>query len=111
MVNSSSRRAIMVRMVKSSRRQPAVDVFELAVGDDQLVIISMPSRDAAASDELSPAECEVALDAAAGLSNKAIARRRKRSARTVANQLASVYRKLGVSSRAELTVKFLSGAR
>jgi DNA-binding NarL/FixJ family response regulator len=43
------------------------------------------------------------LDAAAGLSNAAIARARGRSPRTIANQLQSIYRKLGVASRAEMT--------
>ena len=54
------------------------------------------------SDVLTPAERMIALDAAAGLSNATIAARRRRSVRTIANQLASIYRKLGVGSRAEL---------
>jgi DNA-binding NarL/FixJ family response regulator len=37
-----------------------------------------------------------------GLSNKEIAESRESSERTVANQLASIYRKLRVNSRAEL---------
>lgn len=53
-------------------------------------------------DRLTEAELEVARLAVEGLDNKSIAARRGTSVRTVANQLASVYRKLGVSSRAEL---------
>jgi DNA-binding NarL/FixJ family response regulator len=60
---------------------------------------------------LSPTEMEVASDAVAGLSNAAIARKRGRSPRTVANQLQSIYRKLGVSSRAEMTAYLFSVGR
>jgi DNA-binding NarL/FixJ family response regulator len=52
--------------------------------------------------ELTPAELEVARCAVAGMSNRAIARWRQSSIRTVANHIASVFRKLGVGSRAEL---------
>lgn len=51
---------------------------------------------------LSAAEHEVVSLAAAGLSNSKIAQRRNVSARTVANQIASAFRKLGVGSRFEL---------
>jgi DNA-binding NarL/FixJ family response regulator len=53
---------------------------------------------------LSRSEQLVALDAVSGLSNAAIASNRKRSVRTIANQLASIYRKLGITSRAELAL-------
>ncbi|HEY3817640.1 MAG TPA: helix-turn-helix transcriptional regulator [Polyangiaceae bacterium] len=52
---------------------------------------------------LSAAELDVARAAASGLSNSAIARRRGTSARTVANQIASVLQKLHAGSRAELS--------
>ncbi|HEY1695349.1 MAG TPA: helix-turn-helix transcriptional regulator [Polyangiaceae bacterium] len=52
--------------------------------------------------DLTPAELEVARCAVSGMSNRTIARWRGSSVRTVANQLASVFRKLGVGSRAEL---------
>ena len=53
-------------------------------------------------DVLSPAEKEVAALVARGRSTADIARARRVSPRTVANQLASIFRKLGVSSRQEL---------
>jgi DNA-binding NarL/FixJ family response regulator len=56
------------------------------------------SRDGA----LTSTERAVACAAAAGRSNRQIAAARGTSMHTVANQLASVYRKLGISSRAEL---------
>lgn len=60
---------------------------------------------------LTTAEAEVARLAVGGLGNGEIARRRARSARTVANQLASVYRKLGVGSRLELAARLATLAR
>ncbi|MGH0037825.1 MAG: helix-turn-helix transcriptional regulator [Myxococcota bacterium] len=58
---------------------------------------------------LTEAEREAALLAVQGATNTAIAARRGTSERTVANQLASAFRKLGVHSRAELAAT-LSGA-
>jgi DNA-binding CsgD family transcriptional regulator len=49
-------------------------------------------------------ERKVAELAAAGCSNREIAARRGTSASTVANQLASIYAKLGLQSRAQLTL-------
>jgi DNA-binding NarL/FixJ family response regulator len=48
------------------------------------------------------AECAVAFLVLEGLSNVEISRRRGTSTRTVANQLASIYRKLGIGCRIEL---------
>lgn len=58
---------------------------------------------------LTAAETEVARLAARGLSNAEIAARRNVSVRTVANQMASILRKLGVSSRRELAVRYARG--
>lgn len=49
-----------------------------------------------------PAEREVALGLLRGRSNAEIARARGTSSRTVAKQVASLFRRLGVGSRAEL---------
>ncbi len=53
---------------------------------------------------LTEAECGVALDLLSGYTNEAIARARGRSPSTVANQIASIFDKLGVRSRVELAV-------
>ncbi len=58
---------------------------------------------------LTDAEREVALLALAGHTNAEIGRRRESSARTVANQLQSVYRKLSVTTRAELAARLDQG--
>jgi DNA-binding NarL/FixJ family response regulator len=52
--------------------------------------------------ELTPAERAVVQALLQGLSNSQIARHRNRSDRTVANQIACAFKKLGVGSRAEL---------
>jgi DNA-binding NarL/FixJ family response regulator len=77
-------------------------VFRLA-GED-FVVLSYPAQPESELMNLSRSESEVARAAMAGLSNAEIAAHRGCSVFTVQNQLASVYRKLGVCSRAELTV-------
>jgi DNA-binding CsgD family transcriptional regulator len=56
-------------------------------------------------DALTQAEREVAVLAAAGLSNLAIARCKGKALRTVANQMASILSKLSVGSRYELAAR------
>jgi DNA-binding NarL/FixJ family response regulator len=53
-------------------------------------------------ERLSPAERLTAWYVAQGLSNGEVARRRGVACRTVANQVASILRKLGVTSRCEI---------
>jgi DNA-binding NarL/FixJ family response regulator len=55
--------------------------------------------------ELSSTERDIIQLLVRGLSNAEIAQTRKRSPRTVANQLQKIYQKLGVSSRVELVSK------
>jgi len=78
--------------------------YRLSDGDDELVIFSYrlehPSLEV-----LTEAEREVVLEAARGLSNLEIAKRRNRSVRTIVNQLASAFRKLGIRSRSELAAR------
>ena len=57
--------------------------------------------------ELSPAECEVGLLLLKGLSHKEVAATRDTSERTVRQQALAVYRKAGLSGRAELAAFFL----
>jgi DNA-binding NarL/FixJ family response regulator len=70
-----------------------------------VAVLSFPSDPPPLPAELSPAEREVMLLVLDGVSNAEIARRRGRSARTIANQIAACYKKLGVSSRLELAAK------
>lgn len=56
--------------------------------------------------KLTRAEAQVVHHAVRGLTNKEIARTLGKSAITVRNQLACVYRKLGVNSRLRLILMF-----
>lgn len=58
---------------------------------------------------LTTTEVEIARDVLAGHSNAQIAQRRRTSVRTIANQVASIYRKLQVRSRLELSLYALAG--
>lgn len=70
--------------------------------DSELVVFSFPLPRPAARFRLSIAEREVAELVARGLTNREIAELRGTRVRTVANQVASLFRKLGVGSRVEL---------
>lgn len=76
--------------------------FQLQLGNEELMVLSV-SCVASRLDGLTPAEREVAALMLEGLSNRAIAKRRGASGRTVANQISSIFRKLGVTSRSELS--------
>ena len=60
---------------------------------------------------LTGAELEVGAALFEGASNQQIAAGRGSSVRTVANQVASIFRKLGVRSRGELAAAATRGAR
>ena len=77
---------------------------------DEFVVLTFADRSPQVAERLTAAEQEVVLALLAGQSNAAIARARGRSARTVANQVARVFRKLGVSSRAELVARWTASA-
>jgi DNA-binding CsgD family transcriptional regulator len=80
------------------------------VGASRYVLVSFP-RSWNVSDDLTPAERQVVLAVLSGLSNVEVAQMRGSSPRTVANQLATIFRKLGVRSRAELAVRAMSPVR
>ncbi len=75
------------------------------LGAFQVVVMSGPEFE-----RLTLAERAVVGLAAAGLSNEQIASARKSAPRTVANQLASAFRKLGVGSRFELAARLRGAA-
>lgn len=74
----------------------------MRVGREEYAILQWPIGASLDGQDLSPAELDVMRLALQGLSNAQIAKARRTSIRTVANQLASVFRKLGVRSRLEL---------
>lgn len=87
-----------------------VRVTRLDLGSDQFLVLSVKTDPGASLSTLTPAEREVVRDLLQGSSNAEIATSRQTSERTVANQIAAVFRKLSVSSRGELAA-LLSGER
>jgi DNA-binding CsgD family transcriptional regulator len=79
------------------------DLQALESEDGEVIVLSF-SLAASPAASLTPAESAVAAHLLEGRTNAEIARLRRTSARTVANQVGSVYRKLGVTSRLELVV-------
>jgi DNA-binding NarL/FixJ family response regulator len=78
----------------------AVSAVEL--DDDQYLVLSFPAPAWNLPECFTAAEREIVLGMLRGASNEAIARERCTSVRTVANQIASIFVKLRVSSRIEL---------
>ena len=85
----------------------SVAVARIRWADRQLLVVRVGHRKREDT-RLTRAEEEVARAAIGGLSNAEIATMRGRSERTIANQLASIFRKLGVTSRAELAAVLAS---
>jgi DNA-binding CsgD family transcriptional regulator len=87
------------------RWNPADAAVHVLETDPPIHALAIPDRDPAGwkpEASLTTAELEVARLAAQGRSNAEIAEARDTSVRTVANQMAKILRKLGVSSRADI---------
>jgi DNA-binding NarL/FixJ family response regulator len=82
-----------------------VDLHTLDLGGVQVPVISAPSI--SCPENFTDAERDLAAMIAEPMSNAEIAEARRTSPRTVANQLAAMYRKCGVSTREELIVALL----
>jgi DNA-binding NarL/FixJ family response regulator len=72
------------------------------VGGEGVLVVQLPSRAERRLSGLCPSEREVARGLINGKSNAEIAESRGTSRRTIANQVASIFRTFGVRSRAEL---------
>lgn len=72
------------------------------------LLVSFPLPQIDWQKELTEAEIAVVHDVLAGLSNAEIGEKRGTALRTVANQVAAIFRKLGVSSRLELSLYVLT---
>jgi DNA-binding NarL/FixJ family response regulator len=82
-------------------------VEQFTLGEVRLVVVSAPL--AGSHDALSPAELEVALLIARGMSNAEIARSRGTSVRTVANQVRSIFMRLDVDCRRKVAAALIAG--
>lgn len=92
-----------------------LDAHSFQIGSDEYVLLSFtvategPRKDALHG--LTPSERDIVALALQGQPNAAIASARGRSSRTIANQLATIYGKLGVRSRRELAAKCDDGRK
>jgi len=86
-------------------RKATVSPLPSTSGDGDLMVCSTDVGRSAGS-PLTASEDEVTAMAARGMTNHQIARARGCAPRTVANQLASAYRKLGITARRELPRAF-----
>ena len=77
-----------------------MDTFEL--GGDSYALLEWPAVRARLPVQLTSCEREILALVVAGLGNAEIARHRGRSVRTIAHQVDSIFRRLGVSSRLQL---------
>jgi DNA-binding NarL/FixJ family response regulator len=100
----------MPKGTKSPRGKPprSLIVERLSVDGEELLVFEWTTDAPAVQPlpELSRAEQDVLERVVRGDSNAAIARARKTSVRTVANQVASLLRKTGAASRFELINRF-----
>lgn len=73
-------------------------------GRETFLILSAPTARLDLS-RLTAVQRAIVADLVAGRSNATIAQRRRRSPRTIANQVAAIFGRLGVSSRGELIAR------
>ena len=83
---------------------------ETQIGGERMLVGSHPLLDESTLASLSPAEREIALALVAGSTTADVAERRGTAERTVANQIASIFDKLGIHSRIELAARLSGGA-
>ena len=87
------------------------NAWRVPYGDEEIALVRIPSGVVGEHRQaLTAAEEQIVDFVAQGMSNVAIARARGTSVRTVANQLASIYRKLDICSRHELLVLVSRGS-
>lgn len=101
-----------MKKLRVSHRSELAQVWQSAQATPESDIVKVPlspGESIANLSRLTPAEREVVNLVARGLSSAAIAKERGTSVHTVSNQLSTLYEKLGVRSKAELTA-LLSGA-
>lgn len=86
--------------LESSANQPVTFGF----CGDEFFVVSSPLRPAARLPALTTSEVQILRELLSGKTYSEIARRRRRSRHTVANQVASILKKYRVGSRRELTL-------
>jgi DNA-binding NarL/FixJ family response regulator len=84
------------------KRGPRVQSAQFRFAGRDFLVVSLAGDEPELLADLPPAERDVALAVLRGRSNAEIARARGTSLGTIAKQVASIFRRLGVASRAEL---------
>jgi DNA-binding NarL/FixJ family response regulator len=105
---------LLCLLVHASRKRGALDPIRSACidrGNAHYRVLSIGLRSSALAERLSPAEQVVAMMRIQGRSLAEIATCRHTSTRTVANQLSTVFRRLGLSGRSSLVGYFLHPQR
>jgi DNA-binding CsgD family transcriptional regulator len=98
------------RTVEVTIGAPAgLEVWTLEAGPDQFALLQWPCETTLPAERLSGAERQVLALLLDGCSNAEVAAIRNRSTRTIGNQVASMFRKLGVGSRSELFAALANG--
>jgi len=96
-----------VELVRLAMASAGADAWRAAVGDAELGVLVVGAETEDEHLPLTIAERDVARLVADGLTNAEIAGRRGSSERTIANQIAAIYEKLGIGSRPELVVALM----
>jgi DNA-binding NarL/FixJ family response regulator len=81
----------------------------LEIDGTELFLLGTPSLADCLPDDLTRAEKDVAALVLEGMSNREIAKVRGTSVRTIANQVAAIFRKLKVTARVELSQAIIRG--
>ena len=101
----SSRAELAVFFAQNGLRRK---LAEVTIAGERLLVGAYPLVDERRVANLTVAERDVVVHLIAGSTNRDIARRRGSSERTIANQLQSIFRKLGARSRGELAARLHS---
>jgi DNA-binding NarL/FixJ family response regulator len=101
--------AIMAAHASRARVGLSAEVASVHPDMPGLRVVSMPRPEPRSQGVLTTAEREVLALLCEGLSNTEIAARRRRSLRTVANQMASLFQKFGISGRRQLVASMVGG--
>jgi DNA-binding NarL/FixJ family response regulator len=103
----------MQRLVSFQAMLEAPDGLECGhfeLGGEEFMVLSFPEARPDTS-SLTRAEEDILGEVLRGFTNREIALRRRRSLRTIANQVAAVLRKMGGNSRYDLVAKLAARQR
>lgn len=97
-------------MKHGARRTGGVETLRVEIAGEQYLLIGIPQEERRPDWAVTPAERVLIEGILAGRSNRELADQRGTALRTIANQLQTLYRKLGVTSRAELRALLMCAA-